>query len=665
MSTSVSNAKLVAKSMAEKKEKEKAQKEDLKKMRSEILKEMNEKDMEIKELKEKILKLKVEKNMMDSTAKGVMNMGIIREEIKIADTFIKSVMKDNMQNYELISKMEEEDRNMVKKGKEDKKLKIKAFESDVLTKINFDNCKCATCIMNKNMVYSFLKRTDNSLVKNFNLTDKIFMSTHYDQSNLMLEVKNLDSKTKELVFKTRDRRSDLVRIKFFWRKEEFNKLNETKFNNHMEEAMEMVVNNTKMRISLSSYLVVKAMRETNGNPMEDLAKNKILMSEQRKFCFVEMFGQMMGKLPLNPSCTSMSDLIEEEEMALITNWGDREVFFKVHKGDMTSVNNHINIDYFEGSSTIKLYMLSTPMMRNINFFSDLTSEYHLVDINTDLEMEADETETENTMSYGTSIKENYEKSMHKGVIKNYGKIHGDFYQEVFLKRNRDKGFEDKKIKMLSESNLANNFLQSFQMEPTILMLANLSYKEFLAVLFFCKDNNSIVELVYNLDLRKMVNCVNVNKTMFIEMMSNNDKENVDSEKFTRFWKSFLSSLPNSVMFGSDLYKRMFWDFKKRIFQYITMRSTMREDQGDKNSMKSTFLLENRRNKDMDWVTQMYFTLYSDRFTGGAPNIQNYQPSSFMKEFKKTKLIEDDGLDVEESNQMMDLFLSEESLLKTN
>lgn len=627
-------------------------------IRKEVMNDLNKKDMEIKELKEQILSLKVEKSVMDNSSLSVLNMNFIREEIKVADKFIKEVMKENLDNYDLIAKMEEENCKTEVMDDAEKKKIVKRFEKDLLTRINFDNCGCNTCILNKGMLNSFLGKEKNMFVKNFNLTDRIYMASHYDSMNLKLEMRSVDRKAKELVFKNVNSEKDMVRIKFFWRKESENKKIIVKFDNHMSTAMTLRNCDLNFRVSMSSYLVIKAMRETLVNPLMELEKIDKIKDIKEMSCFSKMFLDLMGKKPVNEMSVCMNDLIEEEEMELITNFGDTDVYYMIDQGSMTSTKNHISKVFFAKSNSIKLYMISTPLMRSTFFFAEDSDEFVTVERDTMLLVDQDEECTEQTNITSGSLSRGFFRSIRKKSIKFVGKICGDFYKSVFIKRNSDKGLDLVNLKNLLESNLADNFMQSFNLEPMMLALFNMSYEQFLSVLYFSSSLNKVVDMTLNKDLKLMVQCLTNSKNMFIEMLVDDKDLDLDQTTIRKEWSNFLKELPDSVMFSDDLFKRLFWEFKRRVYMHIIMSSIMRDNSGNMNSLANT----------QDWLRKKEENRYTNRYlerlksvdSSKRTDITNFQPTAKIKDLKKLIPLAIDKDSIEMMNHMAEEFLEDEN-----
>jgi len=619
--------------------KEKEKEEEMKKLRANMKKELDKKSLEVAELKDMILKLKVEKSTTDGKAQAILNMHSLRKEMKIADNFIKEVMKDNMMSYEIIKDMvkEEEKIPLKKDNILTRSEKYKLFRDDMLTKMNYNNCRCSTCTMNKSMSYGLHKSEMKDFVHNFNLTDKLFMGIHYNSLSTNMVVKNKEDKTKEIILRDNSTRDIKAHLKIYWRNEDSLVLQDIKFNDHMDCCQLVKIMDDYVKVSISSMLVVMAMREVTMDPVLEMEKNQLLIKENRGFCFIKMYCELMEASPMNSLACSMEDLTEHEEMALLTHYGDRDIYMMLKKGEPRDEDNHISTKDFEGGLKTKLYMMSTPMMRKMCFFSDPEEDYEVVQVeednikkmevnkgkervekfiaqsggideiikredskvdpNVDLTTE-DLKELMNRLRLRTKSISTEESNMQEDtILEKYdlmisnkmfsGSLVGDFYLNIYKRRNSDKGFDNNKVTDSLESLLSPLFLEKSDLNIKYLMMANMSFDMFLACLYFMSDLKLMVERVYMSDLHKWQEYQTKSKKMFQERVYWELETKLDSIKMNRMWNQFLQSLKQSYLFKHRIFKRMFIDFKKRVIQFIFMTTYCKEISGNLNSFHVT------------------------------------------------------------------------------
>jgi hypothetical protein len=624
-----------------------------KEIRVEMVRDMKDKEMKIKELSEEILKLKVEKNIFEANQLSLLNMNQMRAEIKAADRFIKSVLKDNLMNYEIISQVAEEER--ASKGKVSRQEISNRFRMDSLSQINFDNCNCSTCITNRFIQSSSQK--DPFFVSNFNLTDRLFMACHFDNLRYSMNINNSEGKTKEVTYRNKSDNKIMMKLKFLWRKEEDNYKEDIKFNSH--EASFFIVSNMNLnfKVSLSAFLVVKAMREQVENQMDHLDKMRKMNEKSNQTCFSLMFEKLMGKRNLDSSATNMSYLLEEEEMEILTNHGDKDVFYKIEEEKMTSLNNHIQMDEFEGSSKIKLYMLSTPLMRKVHFFMEDEFEYIEAEIKNKMVLEESYDETENTMEQMNKEMNEYLVSVYKEMLRHSGNLVGDFSYHQFIKMHSNKGFDEKILNLLFQSNLSNCFFQNSFPEISTLLLFNIPYGLFLTIMMFTNDIMAFSNMILNKDLNLMKQCVTNIRNMFCKVWF--DQGNLSMTVVKEKWVYTMSNIKSHPLFADPVFKRMFFEFKRRVFHQIMMWKMSKDLQQNFNSFESTESIKNKLEKDD--IGKIFFYNRKKFQEKAMVDITKHQPTVKIGD----SFLEWSPLDMMNSNEMTDFMMEMESKVRKN
>jgi len=596
-----------------------------------VLVEMKKNEATIKELQEKILKLKVNKEFHERSQISLMNMVYLREEMMAADKFIKSVLVDNLTNYDVFLKMEESK----EKSKVSKTRILEKFNNDALSKINFDNCKCMTCVMNKSMTSYSAAKKGLSLFSNIKLTDRIFMMTHCDHSKIKMTVINKENKTKELIMKDLITGVEVATVKMIWRKEEDNTKVDIKFNMHPDNFFNVSNMDKTFRVSMSSFLVTKAMREVPNNHLEFLDKMEVLKTLDKPTCFANMFNGLMGHYPVDERATSINDLMEEEEMELLTNVGDNEVFFRIVEENNNNRENHISIEPFDNSIKIKVYMLSTPMMRNINFFADM--DMPAVDLSSMDLLENQEENTEVTFDFENNLLEKFFPSLKKEFNIHSGKLIGSFATRKFLDINSNKGINLDMLRELVESNLSNCLFSNPYPKPSHLFLYHIPYSTFLICCLFMNSNTEMWEMIYSSDLDYSFQVFSNLKNVFYDRLMNEYKMN--SEEVMKEWKNMNGTIENHMIFANKMYPRMFMEFKKKIFMTIMMWKVSKEQDFENNSMKTR--TDINKDKDLIWKSFMFDEKMTMR------KMMSYQPifkvNNKLIDWIRPEILETEGL----------------------
>jgi len=623
---------------------------DPKAIRAELLSEMNSKNQEIKELKETIMQLKVKNSSMNSMNNMTLNMALIRQEMSIADKFIKEIMKSNLPNYQLISEILNEDKE--KKSQETKKEEVKAFRDRIEQQSMTYNCNCSTCQENRIWYKRMLPKRDTQFSKTFNLTDRLGMFAHYDGSNLNLEVVNEDSRTKKVVFRRKNNNNSMVTLKLMWRKDQNVDLEGVSFNRHMEVATMMEINGTNQLVSISAELVVKAMRELETNQLEELDKAKVMIEnpEASKDCFSNLIRYISEEKVICPMATKMSDLKSEEEMFLLTHYSNVPVYCYIDDGKPTSIKNHISLTEFPNCTKTSFMMMCTPLMRNINFFcSDIEDR----DIHDVISMSSEEEESkEKTMEMISSIRNQYNEPFNMMRYKNFGMMIGDFIKTVFMDRNRDTGIPNSILTICSSSKLAINFTERNSFHMDYLLLANMSYKAFLTLAFFCRNLRTLVDLCLIQEPTKMAAMWKIIPMLFIHFF----KEGRTPAQISILYNKFLEEITEFKEYNTPEMRKLFWLFKERILNILMMNKIMEEMQYSLNSIYS--VPYSKRNFFMDHkADHMNKEIYSSDY-----EITRFQPSKEENGIKKTVPMEPLVLDISESNEMMEEMVN--SIYKT-
>jgi len=614
-------------------------------IRKEVMEEMKSKEQEIKDLKDLVMRLKVQKNEVESIGVMNMNMSLVRKEISIADKFIKEVMKSNLPNYELISEMANDGK--VKKDKEEKERNLESFKRKIKDNHMTFSCQCEACNMNKLWMKTRSFLNQSSFSSSFNLTDRVGMAAHYDSTDVNMEVTNEDEKTKKVTFRRKSNNISVVSLRFIWRKDAMVSVDSLKFNNHMEVATLEEVGNGHELVSMSAYLIVKAMRELPSNQLEELEKSKVLMDnkDKKETCFSSMIRELSNGKILCENATKMSDLREEDEMYLITNFSDRKVFFKVHNESKVSSKNHISTGSFEDCKQTSLVMLSTPLMRNVNFFNSNLEDMSEVNSpkSTPTMSEDDESSREETMIMMEDKVKQYKEKLKALKYSIFGNLTGDFNISLFKSRNSKDSILPEIIDMCSKSKLAVNSLSKSGIPIHWLMVANMSYRSFLMIAFFARNLIEVMELsLINSPESIFMTWRNL-PIIFIHFF----KDLGGASRLSAMFEDLMSYIAESKEYNTVQLRKLFWMMKERMYNIIIMKEVMNSSQYELNEKfnkndegKNRFMRE--RSKSIQ--TMMMDSDYS---------LMSFWPTDQETEIRKNMVMQAQDLDVDLSNSMME------------
>jgi hypothetical protein len=322
-------------------------------IREAVKKELTVREEEVKKLKDTILKLKVEKNEANSVSFGILNMSIMRDEMKAADSFIRTVMKDNLLNYSITEKIVKEDSKMRKVSSEERRVADMKFKIEALEKINKANCGCQSCVMNRSYMLKKVGSKNRVVTKEMLISDGIMMSLDFKGGILDLDTFLKDEKMKEIRFKDKINRETMVKISLVWKKDFVASSDKIKFNMHLDHGYSFEFDtedgSSLEKVSLSSVLVVKAMREVKDTEPMIFPQSVSLMDGTIKMvnCFCQTMLLGLGIKLSNEWATKISDMTEEEEALFLTKMGDINIYFFMKEGEKNNLANHISLDQFE------------------------------------------------------------------------------------------------------------------------------------------------------------------------------------------------------------------------------------------------------------------------------------------------------------------------------
>jgi hypothetical protein len=639
------------------------------KVRKEVYDEMKKKDLEIRDLKEALIKLKIKDRSNMSDLKRMMDLNLLRDEIKMADGFLKAVLKDSLINYEVSDNTKEE------KKDDDKvstvKKMVKEYQMSSIEKMNMANCQCSTCLMNKKAVFSFLKNSKKSLSKMFRLTDKVSSMVHFDGTKYCMDVNMESDKIQDIKVKKWMSLEEVVTIKFIWRRSEGKFKEDYNFGIHPSMFSCTFMGDLEFKSSVSSYLVVKGMREEMEASLSRVDSSIEMNFEMKDNCFTKFYEELTKMKLLDERANSICMLTEEEEMNLVTLYGRNEVFISVVDGELNNKKNHISSMPFLNSVKIMIYLLITPQFRRFKFYTSeednimegvkLVNEMDEDMMNPHWNLNTPTDEGEVTESNFEEKNKRMDKTFRRVLEKNYGSVIGSFYETVFVRRNSSEEFNSFVVKEMFNSFMAEHFMQSFDLDFGILFLMNISFNQFLASMYLIGNYKSMCHYIYNEDLMILKNRLLESKYHFVanRLIMDNKYLEKGQEWITSDWVNFVKSINDNVFMDNDLMKRMFWDFKKRMFYYVSMHKVCWEENGQLSSSLTSMRLNESYMKDIDKDILMLMNIRD-------PSMEEEKEKA-LKKVIESSLREGFWMEmcVSENNKIWDMLMHEERKKDSN
>lgn len=671
---------------------------------TDVQKSIREKDYKIKELKEEVLKLKVRIQDDSNMAMSISNMEVLRQDFRMADDFVRAIIKDNISNYDIIIQMEEE----VKKNKTTnthKMVPIKNQQSDI---INNDTCKCSSCIMQKSMSKTMFSNSTSWFNKIIQISHNVFMQMSFDCSEYQIS-SAMDSenvKKMELFSKKSNRKK--MSLEFYQKQKELNTHYDFSMHNNLNLGIQVNINEENYMVSYSSFMVVKAMRETWENPLNSLVlRNKMQnMDELRLKCFSIMLKVITDGMIYRDDIYSINDLHDEEEMLLLTNFGNKVVYVFFDEKENMNMDNHISSSKFNNSVEIQVYKLVTPLLRSVCFFAefmidepievpDNESDFDIISVlneNPKLDEEhkdkniwgekkiLSDKDTDSVSSRNKSIADDvnddhddfeeiseiYDHNMTKVLKKNNGVITNPFFIEAFMKKNTNKGIDNAMLSKLTASTLAFNFIDGIN-HPDIKALHLFSMKEtyFRALLVFHRNTRDFTSSVYEdsfeLWWQKSTMLTKMFYEHYIKKFNLESLENTQEMLFTNFLEDMWSELHIDDKFLS----RLFLDFKSRINMYIKMRTEAVDIDYTLNGSMSSMMYSESSTENKSSTFMNFLTIRDNMMNDNMKVISKFQPTKDLKFHLKYGNYMVDFESIVKSNKMSNFFVYKEQHEKIN
>jgi len=640
-----------------------------------------DKDLEIRSLKEEILRLKVTMDSINKTQAAVINMSMMRDDMKVADRFIKMVLRDNVRDYEMVVSMEKEDNKVTlkKKTRNDYIREQEKFTTNVLDKMNSEGCGCGTCMMNKNMFMKYSSSRPCMAKKLVQLEGRLYLSYEFNYEFMYVEAKLEDKKTKIITFKDKKTKNDEVKLKFFYKYDQMSIQEDIDFDfeKHKMNGLVVVISDITFNISFSSFIVVKSMRESKKDFMgieDDMANKKEMVGEKDGFsCFQKWIMLLMPVNTEMEGVMCIDDLNEDLEMYFLSYTGNQKSYIRVNEENKYDKINHIQSDKFDGGKEINNYELVMPMFRFVHFYSDNDED---VLSNNPSDSEAIYRATREFTSIDKKIKEGSSKvddylenlettmtnedsllnmyslfncSISNQLDKVLGRSHDMFSKKVFKDKNSNKGFDDETLNILFTSRTNHLFLDRYNsLDIKFLRLLVMPYKEFLCVLYYSRSTKTFFQTIFKEDMDKMYSRIKMIYRMFLEQYNIETLVDMTETEKAKNYMEFLDFVKTFSMFDRDSIRRSFLEYKKRVLLYITMHEDAKEMDFEIASMSSNMTIMNSGKKEIVGFLKMK----SDFVMDSKAALERFQPQQYSKsEFNPDTLMLKE-VDISLSNDLL-------------
>lgn len=524
-----------------------------------------EKDQMIKEMKQEILKLKVKSQDIENGNLSMIAMGKHRESIKMADAFIKAGMKDSMFNYDLVVEMEnelKEDSQRVSK-KEKKKL----FKSSVESEFSKNECKCSYCILNKSLGNT--SSSSSKCSKLTQVTSSFFMNLEFDPEKYELKSSKKGDKNKELKFFNKRSRKNDLKIELIHRSQDVAPIYD--FSLHADTGIVTDCQGVEVMVSMSAFLVVKAMREVQNDSYSDMLEMDTILNnpEIEHTCFNKFFDELEDKALFLDRARKISDMNEQQEMWFLTRYGNRKCYIRINDKDKRAKENHIQWEEFENSMEIECYKLSTPLLRNISFFTDqdkLREDLKNWDLMPHHRSDSSSASDDN---FGEIKWKECSSNMTRIMYANQSDRRDDFYLNNFYKKHEESQLTGSEMDLLMHSDLHWNFLDRWNHPPVLLLkLFYMSRRAFFTILYFSGSVKIFTDMVYDAQFNTWEECLDLCKELIRYHYYYRNNEEKMSE--IQVYRKFEERLFQNELIYNDFTKRLYMDFKERVFKMIKM-----------------------------------------------------------------------------------------------
>jgi len=605
---------------------------------------LEKRNLEIKSLKEEVYILKSQVDENKCRVSNVKVLSVMLQDIKIADSFVKAVMKEEFLNFIELSDqtIDEVIESKLKTPKKVKTRRHDSFNAD----FNQKDCGCDKCMLNRNMRDTALApfiRTDKR--KEFMLTTKISVNMDFNSKEFNLLHDNSSKNEKKLVILNKKTNETVVKIIFGEIKSKiFNKNSNFNFSSNRIFPMDFTREGFDMMkmVSHSSVIVVQSMRALKEKSYTLFSKGEF--KTEKSGCFARMVTEVTG-IDYNMACDKIlciSDLMFEEEVHFLSCTEDKKVYIRMNSTEDIDYQNHISMSNFEGAVEMDLNLMVTPMFRDVLFFT------------TRVKMDFT---TMSSTDGGSPISSKIRDSIKLDSL--IPETHDNFVSVQFTNQFKNKGVSDEVLFQLMESRLTYSQVMSTSESIIPMRLYYMEKREFKAICFFSGSIAIFSKMVLHSDLTKWFQTLNVLPKMVMEKYIPQTTHLDEVVEYSKFLNNMddLGSLDNPIM------DKLFYMFKNRIFNLIVMESLSKEmDKVNRTVYKNMNSLDHMitDKKNMRWVDE-YNRVSNEIDNDMMIEISKFQPNSKTRE--RIKKIERDLKSMESEMLGVEIMNSDNSILE--
>lgn len=547
--------------------------------------EMEHKELQMayKDLMDKYVKLKEEKKESSSAILNHVTLDMIRADLKVVDSWLKSISKENLSTYM-------EDSSFIFIEPEPEFMVVRNLEQSSLSSFGMTyNCNCTSCISQKMEIFSKFKPKNTITHKKFMITRNADFEMTFNNLEFMYYNEKSSDGTKTIKLKHKTNDSLNINLKFEVKKEK--KIINSNYDFGQRKVFNIQVREEMYSISVFSIVVAVSMRSMRNSRMVGMITGKLDIKGFTEDCFKELMNKLMGRNILIKNINSWHQLSMEEEAILLTNLGEEEVYIYLHNGEICNSLNHISNQPFDRSHKIKIKELSFPMSRFWYFFASgsmsedseegvlITAEGH------NSEDEKEETDDmgelpdqffPNTKRWENKFAPKEENEYSKTFEMFQGKLDTDFAKSIMMDKMHNKGYSNTQLMEMLDTKLANVMWKSSNYDPHHLMLMSMNMRQFQSILYFSGSKKDIPDLVMNTPINTWVQMWGSMPRMFYERFKM--EFSLNEENFQNKLEDFMDIVSEISDLNSLFMSMMFKQFKMRIFQIITMRMMGMEDE---------------------------------------------------------------------------------------
>jgi hypothetical protein len=581
-------------------------------------KELEDTNAQLVDMRDELIKLRIEKDRVESKGENLLSLHLFKKEMEMADDYLRTLLKDNLVSY---SEIVEDSYPMLEHGS--KKVKAQTMNHWFSSK---DYCACADCQFLKSVSQTESKDGFNGHVihKEFLISKNVNVRISFSPRKFQYVNKVSEKNVKEIKLVDQKHSEGEVNIKFFMNKTHNSE--HTNYDFSLRKTMALTFQGTEYMTSFSAMIVVRALRElktSSYNRRLMIFKNNSALKECGT-CFTDFIKAMTG-ININRSMvTRICDLTEDEEVILLSTSSMEYIYIRMNdKMSMQSLN-HISANEFEGCMKIRMYLLTTPTLREVDFYANSDTDSLQfeddMDYNQDLSdgEEFEELLVQNSTSSDTEIALNRGKEVHlmkvvtplSSMIRTrrdklwwdkMGNLVDDFAKSKFAEMIKSEDRDEKLRRMFTNSQFSGPLFYNNPTSEDADMIEAFSktFLEFKGVMFYVKDHKTLSDIVTNKDIKEIIYMLKVLPMRVYDDLS--DSDNLTPESFPSLYTKFLSNLNCLEEMNTETLKRLFSFMKMRIFNSLMTKISSKVEDEEWNEIfnqgesRSDYLLRKFRN----------------------------------------------------------------------